>query len=158
MSGGATHPGPDYSERLWVPAWWWLLAAFLLWTLWLAYARFLGAVAALAVAAAATLVVGGALLSYGSALVRVDRDGLVAGQARLPLTAIGAVSALDGPAARALRGPQADPRAYLLLRGYLAAVVRVEVEDPADATPYWLVSTRHPERLRDALDAAVSPH
>lgn len=155
---GATHPEPAYSERLRVPVWWWLLAAFLLWTLWLAYARFLGAAAALALVAAATLVVGGGLASYGSALVRVGADGLVAGRARLPLTAIGAVSALDGPATRALRGREADPRAYLLLRGYVSTAVRVDVEDPADPTPYWLVSTRHPERLRDALHAAVPPH
>ncbi len=158
MSGGAKHPQPVYSERLWVPMWWWLLAAFLLWTLWLAYARFLGTAAALPLVAAATLVVGGGLLSYGSALVRVDGDGLVAGRAKLPLTAIGAVSALGGPATRALRGPEADPRAYLLLRGYLTGAVRLDIEDPADPTPYWLVSTRHPERLRDTLHAAVPPH
>ncbi len=157
MSGG-TRPEPVYSERLWVPVWWWLLAAFLLWTLWLAYARFLGAAAALSLVAVAALAVGGGLLSYGSALVRVDGDGLLAGRARLPLTAIGEVSALDAPATRALLGWEADPRAYLLLRGYLTTAVRVDVADPADPTPYWLLSTRHPQRLRDALHAALPPH
>jgi hypothetical protein len=30
-------------------------------------------------------------------------------------------------------------------------VVRIEVLDPDDPTPYWVVSTRHPERLIAAL-------
>ena len=49
----------------------------------------------------------------------------------------------------------ADARAYLLLRPYLRASVRVGIDDPADPTPYWLVSTRRPERLAAALVAAA---
>ena len=45
----------------------------------------------------------------------------------------------------------ADARAYLLLRPYLKRAVRVEIADPADPTPYWLVATRHPETLAAAL-------
>jgi hypothetical protein len=29
--------------------------------------------------------------------------------------------------------------------------VQVLLDDPADPTPYWLVSTRHPERLAATL-------
>ena len=48
-------------------------------------------------------------------------------------------------------GRDADARAYLLIRPYLQAPVRVDVRDPADPTPYWLVSTRHPEQLAAAV-------
>jgi len=48
----------------------------------------------------------------------------------------------------------ADARAFLLLRPYLRRAVMVPVQDPADPTPYWLVSTRQPERLVRALVAA----
>ena len=34
-----------------------------------------------------------------------------------------------------------------------AGTVRVEVADPADPTPYWLTSTRHPERIVEVLSA-----
>jgi hypothetical protein len=27
----------------------------------------------------------------------------------------------------------------------------VDITDPADPTPYWLVSTRHPDQLADAV-------
>jgi hypothetical protein len=30
-------------------------------------------------------------------------------------------------------------------------VVRIEVTDPHDSTPYWIVSTRHPDALVAAL-------
>ena len=50
----------------------------------------------------------------------------------------------------------ADARAYLLLRPYLSRAVMVPVDDPADPTPYWLVSTRRPDELVAALDAAAS--
>jgi len=48
-------------------------------------------------------------------------------------------------------GPDADVRAYLLLRPYLKRSVKVTVRDERDPTPYWLVSTRHPEHLVTAI-------
>jgi hypothetical protein len=33
--------------------------------------------------------------------------------------------------------------------------VRVDVADPDDPTPYWLVSSRHPDKLAEALRAEV---
>jgi hypothetical protein len=33
-------------------------------------------------------------------------------------------------------------------------MIRVWVDDPADPVPYWLVSTRSPQRLAAALEAA----
>jgi Protein of unknown function (DUF3093) len=29
--------------------------------------------------------------------------------------------------------------------------VKIEITDPADRTPYWLASTRHPDQLAAAL-------
>ena len=34
-----------------------------------------------------------------------------------------------------------------------ALVVRVEITDPADPAPYWLVSSRHPDALAGALSS-----
>ncbi len=52
-----------------------------------------------------------------------------------------------------MAGPEADARAYLLLRPYLKRAVRVEITDPADPAPYWLVSSRRPEELARAVQA-----
>ena len=55
-------------------------------------------------------------------------------------------TALDAEETRRVAGPDADARAYLLLRPYLKRAVRVEITDPADPAPYWLVSTAPPRR------------
>jgi hypothetical protein len=144
-----------YRERLWVPASWWLIALPLAGAVWLAYQHAYGARVSVP-AGLLTLALAAALLGgYGRAMVAVGPDGLVAGRARLPLWAVGTVEVLDPEAARRTRGPQADPRAYLLLRAYIPGAVRVTVDDPADPVPYWYISTRRPERLAAALHAAV---
>lgn len=89
-----------------------------------------------------------------SPVVAVDDGHLVAGRARLPLVHVGAVEAWRGEDARQQRGPRLDARAHLLLRGWVGPVVTVALTDPDDPTPYWVVSTRAPERLRDAIDTA----
>ena len=45
--------------------------------------------------------------------------------------------------------------AYLLLRPYVGRAVRVEVVDPHDPTPYWVVASRHPDALAACLNAAA---
>jgi hypothetical protein len=48
-------------------------------------------------------------------------------------------------------GPELDPAAHLVHRAWVGPVVRIEVTDPDDDTPYWIVSTRDPDALVAAL-------
>ncbi|HVQ17504.1 MAG TPA: DUF3093 domain-containing protein, partial [Actinomycetes bacterium] len=64
---------------------------------------------------------------------------------------IGPVTALTRSEAKLLRGVAADARAYVVLRGWIGTAVRIAVDDARDPTPYWFVSTRHPDRLAAAL-------
>jgi hypothetical protein len=50
-----------------------------------------------------------------------------------------------------VRGPLAEPRAFVVTRGWLTRSVRVQIEDPEDDTPYWLIGTRRPRDLAAAL-------
>ena len=61
---------------------------------------------------------------------------------------------LDKDQTRALRGPRADPAAYLMARPYLPRAVYIAVDDPAAVTPYWLIGTRRPAELAAAIEAA----
>jgi len=146
--------GSSYRETLWVPASCWLAGAGAVVTVWVTT----DAAGGTGLAALATLVTGLAIIAglwaYGRGRLEVSRAGLRAGPARLPLWAVGTVTPLDAAATRAVAGPQADPRAFLELRSYARTSVRVEVDDEADPTPYWLVSTRHPDELTAALLAA----
>jgi hypothetical protein len=144
-----------YRERLWVPAWWWLLAALFAGSVWLAYQHVYGLRVSLPASLATLALAAAVLVGYGRALVAVGPEGFVAGRARLPLWAVGEVEVLDPATARAARGVAADPRAYHLLRAYVPGAVRVTVNDPDDPVPYWFVSTRRPERVAAALRSAT---
>jgi hypothetical protein len=50
-------------------------------------------------------------------------------------------------------GPELDPAAHLVHRAWIGPVVRIEVTDPDDPTPYWIVSSRDPDALVAALAA-----
>ncbi|MDN3292631.1 DUF3093 domain-containing protein [Streptomyces ficellus] len=147
---------PQYDERLTAPRSWWLIAALLgvsggLIMLPLGTLPMLGG-----------LIVAGALAamgvsSYGSARIRVVAGSLVAGDARIPVSALGEPEVLDAEEARAWRTYKADTRAFMLMRGYVPEAVRVEVTDPADPTPYVYVSSREPKALAAALTHARAP-
>lgn len=143
-----------YRERLTAPASWWLMLAGLSASVWVIYQHTYGPSVSVPVGAGVLALGGCSLLAYGALGMRVDDAGLTAGRARLPLTAIGVAEAFTGEAARVARGRDLDPRAFTAIRGYAGGVVRVRVTDPADPTPYWLVSTRRPERLVAVLEAA----
>ncbi|MEU8999249.1 DUF3093 domain-containing protein [Streptomyces caniferus] len=142
----------SYEERLTAPRSWWVIAALI------------GVACALMLLPLGTLwmlggLIGGAALSavavssYGSARIRVVGGALIAGDAKIPVTALGEARALDADEALAWRTHKADARAFMLLRGYIRTAVRVEITDPQDPTPYAYLSTRAPERLVAALAA-----
>jgi hypothetical protein len=126
-------------------------------SLWLAVAVAMRPLAATAVTAVAALLVASGFLAYGAARVAVVDGWFHAGRAKIELHHLGAAVALDKDATRRAAGVEADARAYLLLRPYLSRAVRVEVTDPADPAPYWLVSTRHGEALVRALSEHRAP-
>jgi len=140
-----------YSERLHVPLRWWVQATMFLATFWIAFIVALPAW--LAWAAAGTLAVAtyAMFLWVGSLRVAVHDGVLHAGAAHVPVRLLGAPRALDREATRRVHGVDADARAFLVTRPYVKGSVLVPLEDPADPTPYWLISTRHPEALTAAL-------
>jgi hypothetical protein len=97
------------------------------------------------------------LLVIGSPRIEVTDSVLVAGRARLPLANVGEATGFTGTAATAQRGPKLDARAWLVIRGWISPVVKVDVLDDNDPTPYWIISTRHPADLVAALAKAKTP-
>jgi hypothetical protein len=144
-------PAPAYAERLGVPFRWWVQGVMLVATFWLALVVALPGVWAWVITAVLLGLLALLLLSYGGARLVVADGWLQAGRARIEGRYLGAATPLDAEATRRIAGTEADARAYLLLRPYLKRAVRVEITDPADPTPYWLVSSRHPDRLVEAL-------
>ncbi|MEU6167551.1 DUF3093 domain-containing protein [Streptomyces tanashiensis] len=148
----APSAAPRFDERLTAPRSWWAIVGLLGLSGGLIMFP-LGTVPTLGGLIAATVLVGVAVSSYGSARIRVVAGSLVAGDARIPVTALGAAEVLDAEEARAWRTHKADPRAFMLMRSYVPGAVRVVVTDPADPTPYVYLSSREPEALVAALEA-----
>ncbi len=140
-----------------MPLRWWVQATMLLATLWLAFVVAMPLWAASTATGVLLVITFGLLAWVGSA--RVGRPGgrAVRRPGTDPLHLLGPAEPLDPEETRRVHGVDADARAFLLTRPYLKRSVKITVQDPADRTPYWLVSTRHPRELADALRPSVTP-
>lgn len=141
-----------YHERLWPAPWLFLATALVIpasMLVFLPISELAGVIVAVVLYAGCV-----ALLLLAAPRIVVTDSELIAGRARVPVTLLGEVTTFRSAEAQQERGPRLDARAWLLIRGWVDPVARVEILDPADRTPYWLVSTRHPEDLAAALDAA----
>ena len=144
-----------YRERLTVPIAWWVLSGLFALSMLLAVGLYLGPVWGVSTAVVSAAAVTAIFLT--SAIeVSVDQDRLRVGRASIELRYLGDTTALDTDAARRRRGPEADARAYLVLRPYISTAVEITVIDADDPAPYWLVATRRPRALAAALTGAVS--
>jgi len=105
---------------------------------------------------AAVVLYGGAMVSLvATAPVIEVTDGVLrAGPGRIDRSYLGAAQAYRGEEAIRRRGPLLDARAFRVMRGWVSPVVTVEVNDPRDSVPYWIISTRRPEELVAALRAS----
>ena len=145
----------EYAERLSVPLRWWVQGTMLVLSLWLVVIVAMPPLTAWIIAGAGFVVMALVFLAVGRARITVSSTEFAAGRARIDTRFLGSAEALDPERTRAVAGREADARAFLLLRPWLKEAVKVTLTDPADPTPYWLVNTRHPERLAAALTAAL---
>ena len=139
----------NYREKLWPAPWLYIATALVMpasLLVLLPINAFAGLVTAVVLYAGCVI-----LLITGSPVIRVTDSHLLAGKARLPLGVIGEVTAYEGEDAKLQTGQLLDARAWLLIRGWISPVVKVDVADETDPAPYWLVSTRQPDAVIDAL-------
>ncbi|MET0713728.1 MAG: DUF3093 domain-containing protein [Mycetocola sp.] len=144
-----------YRERLW-PAPWLLIASALVIP---ASMLVLAPISIPAGIVTAIILYGGcvALFVVGAPTIEVDERMLRAGRASVSLDLLGEPRVFTGEEATLERGPRLDARAWLLIRGAIDPVVTVPLHDPADPTPYWLISTRRPRELAAAIEGSRRP-
>jgi hypothetical protein len=149
-----TAAATTYVERLGLPWWLWLaglaLGGFLAVELWMG-ADGLRAWLPFVVLPTAIVV---ALWWLGRIRVEVTDGELRVDDARLPVRFVADAVPLDAEGRREVLGVGADPLAFVVQRPWIAGAVQVVLDDPADPTPFWVVSSRDPVRLAAALLAA----
>ncbi|MEW2380646.1 DUF3093 domain-containing protein [Micromonospora sp. NPDC047707] len=147
-------PSPSYAERLSLPWWLWVgglaVAALFAAEIWMGapgVRAWLPFVVLLPAAVAGMAWLGRIRLAVQEGELRVD-------DARLPARFVADVVPLDAAGRREVLGVGADPLAFVVQRPWIAGAVQVVLDDPADPTPFWVVSTRRPVELAEALLAA----
>ncbi|MGH8877459.1 MAG: DUF3093 domain-containing protein [Stackebrandtia sp.] len=143
-----------FVERMTVPLWWWPIALLVAGGLAVEIGLGVPGVATwlpITVLLPATVAV---LWWAGHIRVRATADALRVDDAELPAEYIAGVEVLTGNRLRDALSVQLHPIAFVIQRPWIRSAVRVTVDDAEDPTPYWIVSTRRPELLREVLDRA----
>lgn len=138
-----------FSEKLWPNFWIWLVAAGLAAAGILVFAPI--SMAAGITAAVVLFAILAVLLILSTPSITVTAATLRVGRATIERRFVGAATAFRGAEATAERGTRLNGLAFMCIRGWIDPVVRIEITDPSDRTPYWLASTRHPDELVTAL-------
>lgn len=147
-------PTIRYQERLTVPWLWWPPTLAVVAALGLQVGAGVAVVPVWLPTAVLVPLTAAALWWLGRLRVAVAGDEFLVDDATLPVPLVADAIPLDAAGRRTLLGPGADPLAFVVQRPWIPGAVQVLLDDPQDPTPYWLVSTRHPERLAAALTGA----
>ncbi|MDN5563452.1 hypothetical protein EDD41_0378 [Luteococcus japonicus] len=141
------HDGPRHREHLVVPPSWWLLTLGFAFTLVVAVGAYLNLQFGAAVAVLCLLAIGIAFWAYGHTLLAADDRGIRVDHSLVEWPWISSVEVLDRSQVHDAMGPGSVATAWFVTRPYVKEAVKVVLDDPADPHPFWLVSSRHPERI-----------
>ena len=83
--------------------------------------------------------------------ISLNGQELRIGKAHIDVKYLGLVTVLDSPAMRLLRTRDADPAAFLAIKFWISTGVKIEVTDPRDPTPYWLITSKRGEEIAALL-------
>lgn len=150
MSEASAPPNtPLYDERLWPTPFVWVLVSGVAGASILVFApisMLTGIIACIVIFLILTV-----LLIRSTPRITLTTTSLDVGRAHIDREYLGQARSFVKHEATDQRGPALNALAYLCIRGWIDPVVRIEIEDEEDHTPYWLVSTRRPIELVNAL-------
>jgi hypothetical protein len=160
MSDGTESPPPvgdaelTYSESLRTPWWWYLVAV--------GVACLLAAEFHISGLRLTDWIPFGTLVPLSIVIVwwlghsRLEIRGgeLYIRGAHLPLQFVSGAVALDAATLRRVVGREGDPASFVSIRPWIGPGVQLWLDDPDDPAPYWIVSTRRPNRVVEVLRAA----
>ncbi len=91
------------------------------------------------------------LLILKAPVIEVSISHVRVGRARIDRALIGSITIVSAEDAFAEKGHLLDATAYTSFQASVKTMLKVQIADKADPTPYWLFSTRNPEKLKDLL-------
>jgi len=132
------------------PLWLWLFSLFIAGSLAIAVEAAIGNTVAWVVLLIQIL--GLIWISLSTPLhIDVDSTHLRVGGASIERRFITHATALSSHEMALIRGRNANPLCWMALRFWVSTGVKIEINDPLDPTPYWLVSAKRAPALAEAL-------
>jgi hypothetical protein len=95
-----------------------------------------------------------ALMIWLAPVIELSQDTLKIGKANVPRSALGKAVSIPAAEAFAERGPKLNAMAFVKFQPTVKTLIKVEVIDPTDPTPYLLFSTRRPELLASQINSS----
>ena len=92
-------------------------------------------------------------LYFLAPVIQVGSSFLKVGRAKIPRNLLGKIEEIAKNQIFSERGPNLNPAAYKVFQGTVKTALKIYVNDPNDPTPYWIISTRKPTQLANALKA-----
>ena len=89
-----------------------------------------------------------------SLTITVTKGWLLVGPAAIERAFIHNFKALEFKEYKRIRGVDADPASYLQIRFWVNTAIKIDLRDPKDKTPYWLISTNRAIELAKVLNVA----
>ena len=141
----------QYQERVF-PKWSSFLPLLIVYpTFWLTMAPFnalLGSIFGISV----TLVIA-AVMVVSSPKITISVSEVSVGRAHISRKLLGNTSVVQKQDQFLAKGPKLHARAFLSLQPSVSGLIRMEIQDPKDPTPYWLFSSRKPELVAELIGA-----
>lgn len=86
--------------------------------------------------------------------ITVTKGWLLVGPAAIERAFIHNFAPLEFSELKRTRGIDADPASYLELRFWVSSAIKIDLRDPKDKTPYWLITTNRAKELAKILNLA----
>jgi hypothetical protein len=131
---------------LWLLAFIYFMFLSLVIAVWAALGNFSALVSLLLLTAALFLI---AIRSKSEVLV--SGGELKAGGAHIDVKYLGDIETLSQDQMRLLRTRDADPAAFLAIKFWVSTGVKITLNDQRDPTPYWLISCKKMDELKNTL-------
>jgi hypothetical protein len=88
----------------------------------------------------------------GSPLITLNKQTLSIGQASIETKYLGKAEVVSSQEAFFERGVKLDSRAFTKFQIGVKQLVKIEIQDKQDPTPYWLIATRNPEVIAGLIN------
>jgi len=145
-----THPAV-FNEKLLPSFWAFVSAAIVLPSVYLVFLP-INELVGLLLGSTLTLIIW-VLMVASSARIRVAKSELWVGKAHIPVQFLSEGREIQPELRFGERGPGLDSRAFVRFQMGIKPLVRFENIDPNDPVPYWLIATRKPKQLLEAVAA-----